>query len=172
MYGWGTEEEEDIWELELDFGGGVERAGAGEAEMTVGELTEWRYIKAEREKELVNICPPLCSVSSILKAGSDPRSYRATRRSRKGTTSPPYSTTPRPTRSSQRCRITSSTSPQLISNSTGMRVPPLLLLAYAPLIDNVASIFSLFARTFFFAVLPFASSHVDGWKPKLRATRP
>ena len=49
---------------------------------------------------------------------------------------------------------------------------PLLLLAYAPLIDNVASIFSLFARTFFFAVLPFASSHVDGWKPKLRATRP
>lgn len=57
MYGWGTEEEEDIWELELDFGGGVERAGAGEAEMTVGELTEWRYIKAEREKELVNICP-------------------------------------------------------------------------------------------------------------------
>ena len=64
VYGWGTEEEEDIWELELDFGGGVERAGEGETEMTVGELTEWRYIKAEREKELVNIC--------LLRAASPP----------------------------------------------------------------------------------------------------
>ncbi|KAF7324664.1 hypothetical protein MKEN_00507900 [Mycena kentingensis (nom. inval.)] len=59
IIGWETEEEEDIWELAMDFGA----SGVGldpppddaednpETDMTIGELMEWRYIKAEREKE-------------------------------------------------------------------------------------------------------------------------
>ncbi|KAJ7052025.1 hypothetical protein C8F01DRAFT_633086 [Mycena amicta] len=65
VYGWETEEEEDIWEMSLDFGG----VGFGlseppptddgddnpENDMTIGELMEWRYVKAEREKEQGNV---------------------------------------------------------------------------------------------------------------------
>ncbi|KAF7317330.1 hypothetical protein HMN09_00468700 [Mycena chlorophos] len=59
--GWETDEEEDVWEMSLDFGAGgfgVDLPAAGEDadeswenEMTVGELMEWRFVKAEREKE-------------------------------------------------------------------------------------------------------------------------
>ncbi|KAJ7149850.1 hypothetical protein C8R43DRAFT_1006848 [Mycena crocata] len=59
VYGWETEEEEDIWEIGLDFGGmdpeECEDDGGIESEMTIGELMEWRYIKAEREKEEGNV---------------------------------------------------------------------------------------------------------------------
>jgi hypothetical protein len=69
IYGWETEEEEDIWEVGLDFGAGVEMDPEGESlppedgggdksiesEMTIGELMEWRYVKAEREKEEVGL---------------------------------------------------------------------------------------------------------------------
>ncbi|KAJ7035287.1 hypothetical protein C8F04DRAFT_535322 [Mycena alexandri] len=57
VYGWETEEEEDIWEIGLDFGGmDPEECDDGpESEMTIGELMEWRYIKAEREKEEGNV---------------------------------------------------------------------------------------------------------------------
>ncbi|KAJ7183662.1 hypothetical protein C8R46DRAFT_1308562 [Mycena filopes] len=57
VYGWETEEEEDIWELGLDFGGmDPEECDDGpESDMTIGELMEWRYIKAEREKEEGNV---------------------------------------------------------------------------------------------------------------------
>ncbi|KAJ7199005.1 hypothetical protein GGX14DRAFT_664701 [Mycena pura] len=57
VYGWETEEEEDIWEIGLDFGGMEpdECDDGVESEMTIGELMEWRYIKAEREKEEGNI---------------------------------------------------------------------------------------------------------------------
>ncbi|KAF9510220.1 hypothetical protein BS47DRAFT_1373353 [Hydnum rufescens UP504] len=52
---------EDVWRAKLDFGGSLnddleiypEDEDAEDA-MTVGELMEWRYIKAEREKELGN----------------------------------------------------------------------------------------------------------------------
>ncbi|KAF8963130.1 hypothetical protein BDZ97DRAFT_1661948 [Flammula alnicola] len=56
IYGWETEEEEDIWEVDLDFGGvdPDECAGGVDAEMTIGEMMEWRYLRAEREKELGN----------------------------------------------------------------------------------------------------------------------
>ncbi|CAK5264353.1 unnamed protein product [Mycena citricolor] len=53
VFGWETEEEEDVWELGLDFGG-VEPEDCfdgPESDMSVGELMEWRYIKAERQKE-------------------------------------------------------------------------------------------------------------------------
>jgi RNA polymerase II-associated protein 3 len=55
VFGWETEEEEDIWEVELDFGTteeeGLSRdAGGG---MTIGDMMEWRFFKAEREKEEV-----------------------------------------------------------------------------------------------------------------------
>lgn len=55
VYGWETEEEEDIWEIELDFGGmyGDESEEAVDSDMTVGEVMEWRYFKAERKKEEV-----------------------------------------------------------------------------------------------------------------------
>jgi RNA polymerase II-associated protein 3 len=77
VYGWGTEEEEDVWELELDFAQGMPEEQHGgkdnnngksdytntnrptsrdpdECNMTVGELMNWRYFKAEREKEVGN----------------------------------------------------------------------------------------------------------------------
>ncbi|GLB44776.1 putative tetratricopeptide repeats [Lyophyllum shimeji] len=53
VYGWETEEEEDIWEIELDFGG-MDPEGSehgADSEMTIGEIMEWRFFKAEREKE-------------------------------------------------------------------------------------------------------------------------
>ena len=56
MYGWGTEEEEDIWEIDLDFVS-LEPEECEDhdtdPEMTIGEMMEWRYFKAEREKEQV-----------------------------------------------------------------------------------------------------------------------
>jgi RNA polymerase II-associated protein 3 len=49
-----TEDEEDIWELDLDFGGIETDENDGlDADMTIGELMEWRYFKAEKAKELV-----------------------------------------------------------------------------------------------------------------------
>jgi hypothetical protein len=54
IYGWDSEEEEDIWEVGLDFGGlDPEETGDADSEMTVGEMMEWRYLRAEREKEMV-----------------------------------------------------------------------------------------------------------------------
>ncbi|KJA25072.1 hypothetical protein HYPSUDRAFT_135179 [Hypholoma sublateritium FD-334 SS-4] len=53
IYGWETEEEEDIWEVDLDFGGLDPEEGV-DAEMTIGEMMEWRYLRAEQEKELGN----------------------------------------------------------------------------------------------------------------------
>jgi len=60
VYGWETEEEEDMWEIDLDFGrveteecdGG---GGGGDGDMTIAELMEWRYLRAEREKEEVGV---------------------------------------------------------------------------------------------------------------------
>ncbi|KII84376.1 hypothetical protein PLICRDRAFT_46283 [Plicaturopsis crispa FD-325 SS-3] len=56
VLGWGTEEEEDLWELDLDFGGvdPEECEDKADTDMTIGELMEWRYLKAEREKETGN----------------------------------------------------------------------------------------------------------------------
>jgi hypothetical protein len=55
VYGWETEDEEDIWEIELDFGGAgsEECEGAVDSEMTIVEVMEWGFLKAEREKEQV-----------------------------------------------------------------------------------------------------------------------
>lgn len=55
VYGWETGEEEDIWEVDLDFGGlDPDECAAGvDAEMTIGEMMEWRYLKAEQEKDQV-----------------------------------------------------------------------------------------------------------------------
>ena len=55
VYGWDSPEEEDIWEVNLDFGA-LEPNESGDGldrEMTISELMEWRYLKAEREKEKV-----------------------------------------------------------------------------------------------------------------------
>lgn len=58
VFGWGTEEEEDTWDVDLDFvclesedcPHEEHHANAG---MTIGELMEWRYFRAEHEKEQV-----------------------------------------------------------------------------------------------------------------------
>ncbi|KAA1467205.1 hypothetical protein DENSPDRAFT_900352 [Dentipellis sp. KUC8613] len=58
VYGWGTEEEEDIWEAELDFVGSEQPEDGGSdalADMSIGERMEWRYLRAEREKEQGNV---------------------------------------------------------------------------------------------------------------------
>lgn len=74
VYGWDTSEEEDIWEVDLDFGGlEPEESGDGlDGEMTISELMEWRYLKAEREKEQV------CMVSLGMCFGSLMTQCRAT----------------------------------------------------------------------------------------------
>jgi hypothetical protein len=56
MYGWETGEEEDIWDVGLDFGGPDpdECADGMDTDMTIEEMMEWRYLKAEKEKEQVN----------------------------------------------------------------------------------------------------------------------
>jgi hypothetical protein len=55
VYGWETEEEEDMWEVDLDFG--VDECDGGtDGDMTIAETMEWRYLKAEREKEEVGFC--------------------------------------------------------------------------------------------------------------------
>ena len=55
VYGWETEEEEDLWECDLDFGGTDPEDGetGGNSALTIAEMMEWRYIRAEREKEQV-----------------------------------------------------------------------------------------------------------------------
>ncbi|KAI0763339.1 hypothetical protein BD413DRAFT_212428 [Trametes elegans] len=55
--GWGTEEEEDMWEVDFDFVGmdpETKLDSPLECDMTVAELMEWRYLRAEREKEQGN----------------------------------------------------------------------------------------------------------------------
>ncbi|KAI0667923.1 hypothetical protein C8Q78DRAFT_980870 [Trametes maxima] len=55
--GWGTEEEEDMWEVDFDFAGTEAETKSDsslESDMTVAELMEWRYLRAEREKEQGN----------------------------------------------------------------------------------------------------------------------
>lgn len=61
IYGWETEDEEDIWEIDLDFGGPDpdECAGGIDNDMTIGEMMEWRYLKAEKNKEHVRSILPL-----------------------------------------------------------------------------------------------------------------
>ncbi|KAI0636310.1 hypothetical protein C8Q77DRAFT_1052471 [Trametes polyzona] len=53
--GWGTEDEEDLWEVDLDFASAQEREASNEDEMNVAEQLEWRYLRAEREKEQGNV---------------------------------------------------------------------------------------------------------------------
>ncbi|TCD66120.1 hypothetical protein EIP91_001729 [Steccherinum ochraceum] len=59
VFGWETEEEEDIWEVDLDFVT-LEHEECNHPEhridtdMTIGELMEWRYFRAEYEKEQGN----------------------------------------------------------------------------------------------------------------------
>jgi hypothetical protein len=56
VLGWMTEDEEDVWELELDFGGVDPEENEGlDPDMTIGELMEWRYFRAEKSKELVRV---------------------------------------------------------------------------------------------------------------------
>ncbi|KAI0706424.1 hypothetical protein C8Q76DRAFT_749579 [Earliella scabrosa] len=55
--GWETEEEEDLWDVDIDFPTNGDKKAAGtpdDGDMTVGELMEWRYLRAEREKEQGN----------------------------------------------------------------------------------------------------------------------
>lgn len=60
VHGWETHDEEDMWKAKLDFGGAPSdylnlylEEDEDEDVLSVGELMELRYIKAEREKELV-----------------------------------------------------------------------------------------------------------------------
>jgi len=53
VYGWETHEEEDVWDVELDFASFDPESRAAETDMTIGELMAWKYLQAEREKELV-----------------------------------------------------------------------------------------------------------------------
>lgn len=61
VYGWGTEDEEDIWDIDLDFVSvdpdeceDHSHSHIPEFDMTIGQLMEYRYFQAEREKEQVS----------------------------------------------------------------------------------------------------------------------
>jgi hypothetical protein len=66
VHGWETVEEEDVWDLDLDFTGNEseEEANPGSTvpEMTIAEIMEVRYLRAEKEKELVRLFPALGSL--------------------------------------------------------------------------------------------------------------
>ncbi|KIY63208.1 hypothetical protein CYLTODRAFT_494094 [Cylindrobasidium torrendii FP15055 ss-10] len=56
VFGWETEEEEDVWDLEMDWGG-VDPEELGQPfdpSMTIADIMEWRYLRAEHEKESGN----------------------------------------------------------------------------------------------------------------------
>ena len=68
MYGWETEDEEDIWDIDLDFvsvdpdecddhthNHSHSHSHIPEFDMTIGQLMEYRYFQAEREEEQVTI---------------------------------------------------------------------------------------------------------------------
>ena len=63
VHGWETEEEEDVWDIDLDFTGNESEEevnpGSAEPEMTIAEIMEVRYLRAEKEKELVRLVPLL-----------------------------------------------------------------------------------------------------------------
>lgn len=58
VYGWETEEEEDIWEIDLNFVSlepeECDHGHSQDSEFTIGELMQFRYFRAEREKEQGN----------------------------------------------------------------------------------------------------------------------
>lgn len=54
VYGWETHEEEDVWDVELDFASFDPDSRVSETDMTIGEVMAWKYLQAEREKELVS----------------------------------------------------------------------------------------------------------------------
>lgn len=57
VYGWNTLDEEDLWEIDLDFGGlDPDEYEGATSDMTISELMEWRYFRAEREKQQVRFC--------------------------------------------------------------------------------------------------------------------
>ena len=43
-----------MWDVELDFASFDTDSRASETEMTIGEVMAWKYLQAEREKELVS----------------------------------------------------------------------------------------------------------------------
>ncbi|KAH8094543.1 hypothetical protein BXZ70DRAFT_947956 [Cristinia sonorae] len=63
VFGWETEEEEDIWDVDLDFAsfesGECTNADHDhnhlDGELTISQLMEWRYFRAEHEKEQGNV---------------------------------------------------------------------------------------------------------------------
>lgn len=111
VYGWGTEEEEDVWTVDVnadrqDAEGNPEPAD--DNEMMVGELTEWRYMCSEREKEQV-LRSPFPELSSDAE-----RRRRETSRSRKEIMRTRSNTTMTRIGLSRSCRTISSTSPRRI----------------------------------------------------------
>jgi len=51
--GWETENEEDVWDLHAEVGAYDDRY-QNEANMTIPQIVEMRYIRAERAKEAVS----------------------------------------------------------------------------------------------------------------------
>jgi hypothetical protein len=43
-----------VWDVELDFASFDPDSRASETDMTIGEVMAWKYLQAEREKELVS----------------------------------------------------------------------------------------------------------------------
>ncbi|KZW03641.1 hypothetical protein EXIGLDRAFT_600482 [Exidia glandulosa HHB12029] len=53
--GWNTADEEDVWDIRLDFGAAADEDDPPlDDDLTVSELIEWRYYRAEKQKELGN----------------------------------------------------------------------------------------------------------------------
>ena len=61
-----------MWDVELDFASFDPESRAAETDMTIGELMAWKYLQAEREKELVR------KLFFIFEAFIEPTPIRAT----------------------------------------------------------------------------------------------
>lgn len=81
-------EEEDVWDLDLDFTGNESEEeanpGSTQPEMTIAEIMEVRYLRAEKEKESVCLdgLPVLLRLSLTESRRVTPPFVAATLRSR------------------------------------------------------------------------------------------
>lgn len=97
-------EEEDVWDLDLDFTGNESEEeahpGSMQPEMTIAEIMEVRYLRAEKEKELVCL-----EDRSILLGSSLTDSRRVMSLFAVAIMRPRCAITKQRTRWSQKCRI-------------------------------------------------------------------
>ena len=121
--GWGTQKEEDLWEAKLDFGASSSEDGFEDG-MTVGELMEWRYFKAERQKERVSTRAVWSASFVYLRLAV--HCFRETKHLKREITTLPSNITLKLTASNPNCRDINLTWPRLILRLNGRFYLPII----------------------------------------------